>query len=100
MKDVQEKKSVKGHKNLAKYLHYFKNYKGLCLTFWFLLLVTGVIGFFSPLILGKVISYMTVTKEFDKAITYAIYLAALETGGAIVSLVRVPFFKKLENYVM
>lgn len=99
MKDVQEKKSVKGHKNLAKYLHYFKNYKGLCLTFWFLLLVTGVIGFFSPLILGKVISYMTVTKEFDKAITYAIYLAALETGGAIVSLVRVPFFKKLENYV-
>lgn len=99
MKDVQEKKSVKGHKNLAKYLHYFKNYKGLCLTFWFLLLVTGVIGFFSPLILGKVISYMTVTKEFDKAITYAIYLAALETGGAIVSLIRVPFFKKLENYV-
>lgn len=99
MKDVQEKKSVKGHKNLAKYLHYFKNYKGLCLTFWFLLLVTGVVGFFSPLILGKVISYMTVTKEFDKAITYAIYLAALETGGAIVSLIRVPFFKKLENYV-
>ena len=68
MKDAEEKKSVKGFKNLKKYLKYFGKYKWLCIGFWISLLCTGVISFFTPLLLGEIISFMTVTQEFDKAI--------------------------------
>ena len=39
MKDLQEKKSIKGFKNLFKYLSYFKRYKWLCIGFWASLIV-------------------------------------------------------------
>ena len=99
MKDAQEKKSIKGYKNTLHYLSYFKKYKWLCVGFWFLLACTGVISFFSPLALGKVISNMTVTQDFDMAIKYALIFAALEFLALGIALLRVPFFKKLENYV-
>lgn len=99
MKDINEKKSVKGYKNLGKYLRYFWNYKPLCFLFWLSLICTGVISFFSPLLLGKVITCMTVTKDFDGAKLNALYFAGLELLGVIVYLSRVPLFKKLENYV-
>lgn len=99
MKDLEEKKSIKGFHNLWKYLKYFKKYKLLCFGFWFSLLLTGVISFFSPLALGKVISNMTVTQDFDLAIKWAFIFAGLETLSIIVALSRVPLFKKLENFV-
>ena len=99
MKDAEEKKSVKGFKNLKKYLKYFGKYKWLCIGFWISLLCTGVISFFTPLLLGEIISFMTVTQEFDKAINAALLFAGLETLRIAVYLARVPFFKKLENYV-
>lgn len=99
MKDLEEKKAIKGFHNLWKYLKYFKKYKLLCFGFWFSLLITGVISFFSPLALGNVISNMTVTQDFDMAITWAFIFAGLETFSIIVTLTRVPLFKKLENYV-
>ena len=82
-----------------KYLRYFKSYKLLCLGFWASLLCTGVISFFSPLVLGKVVSFMTVEQDFDQAKTYAFIFAGIELLSIIVYLIRVPFFKKLENYV-
>lgn len=99
MKDLEEKKKAKGFKNLKKYLMHFKKYKWLCFGFWFSLLCTGVISFFSPLVLGEVINHMTVTQNFDMAIKCAILFAGIELLGLIVYLCRVPFFKKLENYV-
>ena len=99
MNDLEEKKSLKGFKNLTKYLSYFKRYKLLCAGFWISLILTGVISFFSPLALGKVISNMTVTQDFDMAMKYAYAFAALELLAILIALSRVPFFKKLENYV-
>lgn len=99
MKDLEDKKAIKGYKNLWKYLKYFGNYKWLCFGFWASLILTGVISFFSPLILGKVISSMTITQDFNQAKIYALWFAGLETLGIIIYLIRVPFFKKLENYV-
>jgi ABC-type multidrug transport system fused ATPase/permease subunit len=99
MKDFAEKKAVKGFKNLGKYLKYFKNYKGLCIGFWISLLCTGVLSFFSPLALGNTISAMTITQNFDEAKYHAIIFALIEIAALIVYLIRVPFFKKLENYV-
>lgn len=99
MKDIEEKKSIKGYKNLKKYLKYFWNYKWLCLGFWVSLICTGVISFFAPLLLGKVISNMTVTQDFMAAERYALYFAGIELLGVVVYLSRVPLFKKLENYV-
>lgn len=99
MKDLEEKKSIKGLKNLGRYLSYFKRYKLLCFGFWFSLILTGIISFFSPLALGNVVSNMTVTQDFNLAINWAFIFAILETAGIIVSLSRVPLFKKLENYV-
>jgi len=99
MKDYKEKKSIKGFKNLFKYLTYFKKYKMLVAGFWITLLLTGVISFFSPLALGNVISNMTVTQNFDAAIMFAFIYAGLELLANIMALIRVPFFKKLENYV-
>ena len=90
---------VKGYKNLLRYLSYFKRYKMLVAGFWGLLLCTGVISFFSPLVLGKVISYMTVEADFKKAIIYAAFFAGLELLGLLVYFARVPFFKNLENKV-
>lgn len=99
MKDLQEKKAIKGHKNLLKYLSYFKKYKWLCIGFWILLAGTAVTSFLAPLALGKIISNMTITKDFDKALKYAFVLASLEMIGYVIILCRVPLFKKLENYV-
>ncbi|HBP43202.1 MAG TPA: hypothetical protein DD621_00715 [Clostridiales bacterium] len=99
MKDIEEKKSIKGYKNLKKYLKYFWNYKWLCIGFWLSLICTGVISFFAPLLLGKVISNMTVTQDFLSAEKYALYFAGIEFLGVVVYLSRVPLFKKLENYV-
>ena len=99
MNDAKEKKSIKGYKNLKQYLKYFKKYKWLCIGFWISLLCTGVISFFAPLVLGKVISFMTVSRDFEKTKIYALIFAGIETLSMIVYLIRVPFFKKLENYV-
>ncbi len=99
MKDYREKKSIKGFKNLKKYLWYFKKYKWLVFGFWATLLLTGVISFFSPLALGNVISNMTVTQDFEAAIMFAFIYAGLEILANVMSMIRVPFFKKLENYV-
>jgi len=99
MVDLEEKSKLKGFKNLKKYFHYFKNYKFFCFMFWFWLVVSAVISFFSPLALGHIISNMTVTADFALAWKFAIIYCLLETGNIIVGLIRVPFFKKLENNV-
>lgn len=99
MNELEDKKALKGYKNLKKYLSHFKKYKWLCIGFWSSLILTGVISFFSPLALGNVISNMTVTQDFDAAIRWALIFAALEFSAIVVALIRVPFFKKLENYV-
>ncbi len=102
MREIDQ--NVKGYKNLFRYLSYFKNYKGLIAGFWGLLICTGVLSFFSPLVLGKVISYMTVGGEgggpdFHKAIVFAGIFAGLEVLGLLLYFARVPFFKNLENKV-
>lgn len=99
MKDLEEKKKIKGYKNLRKYLWHFNKYKGLVFGFWLCLLLTGVISFFSPLVLGEVINHMTVTQNFDMAIKCALVYAGIGLLSSIIGLIRVPFFKKLENYV-
>lgn len=99
MIELKEKKAIKGYKNLKKYLWHFRKYKFLCFGFWLTLILTGVVSFFSPLALGNVISNMTVTQDFDMAMKEAFIFAGLETLSIIIALVRVPFFKKLENYV-
>ncbi len=99
MKDLQEKKSIKGFKNLFKYFSYFKKYKWLCIGFWVSLIITGVISFFMPLVLGNVISNMTITQNFDKAIFQAAIYLGLELLAQLNGIVRTPLFKKLENYV-
>ena len=100
MKDAAEKKAVKGYKNLKRYLRYFAKYKWLCFGFWALLLCTGVINFFAPLVLGKVISSMTTAPQnFTLARNYALIFAGIEFLDLAVYFARVPFFKKLENYV-
>ena len=99
MENLEEKSKLKGFKNLGKYFRYFKYYKFFCFMFWFLLVVSAVISFFSPLALGHIISNMTVTANFSLAWKFAIIYALLETSNIIVGLIRVPFFKKLENNV-
>ena len=99
MRELQEKKAIKGFKNLKRYFSYLKNYIWLCIGFWGALILTGVISFFSPLVLGKLISSMTVSQDYDLAIKYALIFAGLETVAVGIYLLRVPFFKRLENYV-
>lgn len=99
MKDAKDKKAIKGYKNLKKYLHYYKKYKWLCFGFWALLICTGVLNFFAPLVLGRVISNMTTSQNFVLARNYALIFAGIELLDLIIHFCRVPFFKKLENYV-
>ncbi len=99
MKSLEEKKAMRGYKNLGIYLSYFKRYKWLCFGFIFLMILTGVESFVSPLVLGKVISFMTVTKEYTKAIWFAVFYCGLELFRVVNNFARVPFYKKLENYV-
>lgn len=89
---------IKGFKNLAKYLKYFKKYKLLCIGFWGLLLICGVISFFVPLILGYVINDIAVG-NFDSAVTWAWKLFALELVNLALNVLKTPFFKLLENKV-
>ena len=86
-----DNKNIKGYKNLFRYLSYFKNYKGLIAGFWGLLICTGVLSFFSPLVLGKVISYMTVEADFRMAIIYAGIFGGLEILGILIHYARAPF---------
>lgn len=99
MESLEEKNKLKGIKNLWKYLSYFKYYKFTCIMFWALLILSGVISFFAPLALGHVISNMTVTADFALAWHFALVYALLEVSNILVGLLRVPFFKRLENNV-
>ena len=99
MVELEEKQKMKGFKNLKKYLWYFKKYKMLCLMFWLTLIISAVISFFAPMVLGQVISNMTITQDFPLAWKFAMGYFGLQFLAIMVGLVRVPFFKKLENYV-
>lgn len=99
MKEFEEKQLVKGKKNLSRYLKYYKKYKWLCLGFWLSLVGSAVVGFLSPLLLGKIIENMTASQNFDLAIHYAWIEFGIEMAGIFIYLSRVPMFKKLENYV-
>ena len=99
MESLEEKNKLKGLKNLKKYFAYFKYYKFYCITFWGLLILSGVISFLAPILLGKVITNMTVNADFTEAWKSAIRFAVLEFVGLIVILARVPIFKNLENNV-
>lgn len=95
---VTKEDHIKGFKNLCKYLKYFRKYKWLCLGFWFTLIMCGVIGFFTPVVLGKVISEIA-NANFDSALNYAWILFALELVNLGFSVLQTPFFKMLENKV-
>ena len=99
MVELEEKQQVKSFKNLKKYFRYFKKYKFLCLMFWLGLALSGVISFLSPMALGHIISNMTVTADFNLAWKFAIVFFLLDLINIILGLIRVPFFKKLENNV-
>ena len=95
---VTKEEHIKGFKNLAKYLKYFKKYKLLCFGFWMTLIMCGVIGFFTPVVLGKVISEIA-NADFDSALNYAWLLFGLELVNLTFSVLQTPFFKMLENRV-
>lgn len=95
---VTKEEHIKGFKNLGKYLSYFKKYKWLCFGFWMTLIMCGVIGFFTPVVLGKVISEIAAA-NFDKALNYAWIFFALELVSLGFSVLQTPFFKQLENKV-
>ena len=95
---VTKEEHIKGFKNLAKYLKYFKKYKLLCFGFWMTLIMCGVIGFFTPVVLGKVISEIA-NADFDSALNYAWLLFGLELVNLAFSVLQTPFFKMLENRV-
>lgn len=95
---VTKEEHIKGFKNLGKYLSYFKKYKWLCFGFWMTLIMCGVIGFFTPVVLGKVISEIA-SANFDKALNYAWIFFALEMLSLGFSVLQTPFFKQLENKV-
>ena len=99
MVELEDKKKMKGLKNLKKYLRYFKKYRILCIMFWLTLVLSAVISFFAPMVLGDVISNMTITQDFSIAWKCALCFFGLELLSVILGLIRVPFFKKLENYV-
>lgn len=99
MVELEDKKKMKGLKNLKKYLRYFKKYRILCIMFWLTLVLSAVISFFAPMVLGDVISNMTITQDFSLAWKCALCFFGLELLSVILGLIRVPFFKKLENYV-
>ena len=67
--------------------------------FWLTLIISAVISFFAPMVLGQVISNMTITQDFPLAWKFAMGYFGLQFLSIMVGLVRVPFFKKLENYV-
>lgn len=99
MVELEEKQKLKGFKNLKKYLRYFQNYRFLCFMFWLLLVLSAVISFFSPMVLGKVIASMTADTNFPLAWKFALVFFGLEVIQILLGMSRVPFFKKLENYV-
>jgi ABC-type multidrug transport system fused ATPase/permease subunit len=75
MESLEEKNKLKSLKNLKKYFAYFKYYKFYCITFWLLLILSGVISFLAPILLGKVITNMTVNADFTAAWNSALYFA-------------------------
>ena len=95
---LTKEERIKGCKNLFKYLNYFKKYKWLCLGFWSMLIVCGIIGFFVPVVLGNIISEIA-NANFDKALDNAWLLFAIELVNLFFSVMQTPFFKMLENKV-
>ena len=99
MRELAEKKAIKGYKNLGQYFKYVWHYKGLCLGFFTCLAIIGVCSFLSPYALSKMLTYMTVEQDYSMAIRWALYFAGVEVINMIAEIARVPFFKKLENNV-
>ena len=95
---VTKEEHIKGLKNLGKYLSYFKKYKWLCFGYWSALIICGIIGFFTPIVLGYIISSVA-EHQFDQAIYHAWTYFALELVHLFFSVIQTPFFKQLENRV-
>ena len=99
MRELAEKKAIKGYKNLGQYFKYVWHYKGLCIGFFSCLAIIGVCSFLSPYALSKMLAYITVEQNYAMAIRWAFYFAGIETINMIAEVARVPFFKQLENNV-
>ena len=85
--------------SLKKYFRYFKKYPLLVAGLWASLFCTAVLSLLGPYFLGKVIANLTTYADYDATIKYAIIFMIIEFAGILVYQLRVPCFKKLENYV-
>lgn len=95
MKQKTQKKFV----SLKRYFSYFKKYPLLVAGLWLSLLCTAVFSLLGPWYLGKMIASLTTYADYDATIKYALIFMVFEFAGLIVYQLRVPCFKKLENYV-
>ena len=89
----------KKYQSLNQYFRYFKRYPWLVAGLWISLLGTAVLSLLGPWFLGKLIASLTTYADYDATIKYAIIFMVIEFAGLIVYNLRVPCFKKLENYV-
>ena len=94
-----EQKKQKKFSSLKRYFRYFKKYPWLVTGLWLSLLCTAVLSLLGPWYLGKMIASLTTYADYDLTIKYAIIFMILEFAGLVVYQLRVPCFKKLENYV-
>lgn len=98
MNSRELKNSLKGYKNLGRYLKYFGRYKLLCCGFWLCLIVGGILSFLVPIYLGKMINAMNL-QMFSEAKRYAIIMFSVEISAVLINILKTPFFKNLENKV-
>ena len=95
MKQKKEKK----YQSLKKYFKYFKKYPLLVAGLWTSLICTAVCSLLGPWYLGQMIACLTTYGDYDLTIKYAIIFMIVEFASLLIYQLRVPCFKKLENYV-
>ncbi|MCQ2564812.1 MAG: ABC transporter ATP-binding protein/permease [Clostridia bacterium] len=98
MNSYEEKKQVKGFKNVFKYLAYFNKYKLLSLGYWLLLIISAGSSFLTPFALGNLVEKITIG-DTHNALLWAVLFCLFETLTRGLLLARVPFFKILQNRV-
>lgn len=87
---------LKGYKNIAKVMKYYKRHMKLFVGFFVITLLVAIINFLVPFLQGTIIEDIS-SGSYKPAITFAAILFGLEFIHHVVRVINTYFYKNLQN---
>ena len=87
---------LKGYKNIAKVMKYYKKHMKLFMGFFGITLLVAVMNFLVPFLQGTIIEDIS-SARYKTAITFSAILFGIEFLHHVVNVINTYFYKNLQN---